>query len=164
MKAILNLKTRWMLTIMCAAVALTFTGCDWDEPDESEIEYGLKGTWAVYKADIVVDGEILSVEVNNHNEYKGLYRYLGLKSEGECYVKYNDFVGYSYFDGNIYRWTRVPGLYSSEDDMVVVRCEEGVYEFSHNEDDNILYGEIPFLGKGDGTVKVYLKKISKCYL
>jgi hypothetical protein len=165
MKTIFKFKTRWMLAIMCVAVmTLPFIGCNWDEIYESEVGYGLQGTWAVYKADVVVNGEVLSVDVNNYNEYKGLYRHLGLKSEGECYMKYNDYVGYSYFEGDIYRWTRVPGVYSSEDDVVIVRCEEDVYEFSHNEDDNILCGEVPFHGKGDITVKVYLKKISKCYL
>lgn len=161
----INSKTIQLLAILCVAVmALILYSCDLENVYDSEVGHGLPGTYVVYKADIVKDGEIVSVEVNNYNEYKGLYRYVGLNGNGDCYMKYNVFLWYSAFDGYVYRLTRVFGVYSTEGEKVIVRCKDEIFEFSHNKVDNTLCGEIPFFGKGDTPVRVYLKKVSKCYL
>ena len=158
-------KTIQLLAIMCVIVmVIILYSCDRVDVYNSEVGHVLPGTYVVYKADVVKDGETVSVEVDNYNEYKGLYRYIGLNGNGDCYMKYNDFLWYSDFDGYVYRLTRVFGVYSTEGEKVIVRCKGEIFEFSHNKEENILCGEIPFLGKGDTPVRVYLKKVSKCYL
>ena len=158
-------KTIQLLAIMCVIVmVIILYSCDRVDVYNSEVGHVLPGTYVVYKADVVKDGETVSVEVDNYNEYKGLYRYIGLNGNGDCYMKYNDFLWYSDFDGYVYRLTRVFGVYSTEGEKVIVRFKDEIFEFSHNKEENILCGEIPFLGKGDTPVRVYLKKVSKCYL
>ena len=160
-----------VMAMICAAtVVTTFTSCDWPEDDEQReeveelAENGLKGTWCVSRTEVSDGDTVKTMAVDNYTEYRQLYMQIIFKKEGDCYVSFNEFVGYdSYTYTPIYRWVRVKGVYSFGDDGVIINSDNLTGSFILN-NDGTLYGNVTILKLDDTPVMVYLKKITNCYV
>ena len=148
---------RILAILFASVITLCFSSCMFD----GDKRVFLQGTWCAYKAEVDNNGEIVIIDVNNDNEYKELYRQFVFTDEDICYASSYAFLYHAVGDGPyIYRWTRIKGIYSYDDDSVICTCEDTVYRFSYNKRDGIL---ILFLDDNATPMKVYLKKVSACY-
>lgn len=165
-KAVADVRHHLTMISMILAMALFLFSCDLLGLSDSEsLGSKLHGTWNVYKAEVVKDGETMTVDVDSRDKAIEYFNQFVFKDEGECKLGYYDFVGNADYDGHaIYRWTVIRGVYSYNDNTIISHCEDAVCRLTYNDDNNTLCGEIRISEKDGTTIKVYLKKISTCYL